>query len=162
MPAGRPPKPTALKLLQGTARPDRVNANEPKPGMGNIKPPAWLKGEGRKAWRWLAPALQEMNILTNADPHALALLCDAYAEYLAARAVIRDEGMTYTTFSTSGSKMVRARPEVAIAADAWRRVNQMMQQFGLTPSSRAKVSAAPEEAVDPFAEWERGSQRASS
>ena len=148
MPGGRPAKPTALKALQGTARPDRINPHEPQPPViVEAHPPAWLKGRGRKAWRELAGMLGDMRILTVPDQPALSLLCDAYGEYIEARAVVQREGMTYESKTMNGS-IVRRRPEVEIAADAWRRTAAMLQQFGLTPSARAKVSAAPEGVPD--------------
>lgn len=152
MPAGRPPKPTALKLLQGNPGKRPLPRNEPQPPAGAVKPPTWLRGRARRLWRQIAPLLGEMRVLTTSDTQALGLLCDALAEYVVAREVIRQHGMTYECTTTSGGTMIRTRPEVAIAADAWRRANTMLQQFGLTPSSRAKVQAAPEEETDPFEE----------
>src|SRR5215204_4108204 len=124
MPGGRPRKPTALHRLHGTARPDRMNAAEPMPPiLGDVQPPAWLKGRSLRAWRDLAPRLRAMRVLTEADRDALALLCDAYGELVECRQVIAREGRVYET--DGQSVMTRTRPEVAIAADAWRRVNAM-------------------------------------
>lgn len=154
--AGRPPKPTALKLLQGNPGKRPLPESEPVPPPGDVKPPAWLKGKARTAWKWVEPVLSDMGVLTTADPHALALLCDAYAEYIEAGDAIREHGTTYETVTKEGSVMFRSRPEVAIRADAWRRVSLMMQQFGMTPSSRAKVQGQSKESVDPFEEFLSG------
>lgn len=89
-----------------------------------------------------------MGVLTLADGKALELLCDAYAEYREARSVCEREGMTYESVSEHGS-MWRARPEVAIASDAWRRIASMLREFGLTPSSRTKVQTTGEGADKP-------------
>lgn len=117
-----------------------------------------------------------MGLLTTADPHALALLCEAYAEYIEARAIVRKLGMTYESKiiraatkrvdvradeaaeseedpEVALSVMIRARPEVAIAADAWRRAHRMMVDFGLTPSSRGKLQTGPQEDRDPLEEF---------
>ncbi len=152
MPGGRPRKPTALKVLGGTARPDRLNPHEPQPAETTGRPPAWLKGQGRRVWRWLVPLLREMRVLTAADEQALALLCDVFAEYLEAREILRQRGLTYETTTPQGDRMVRPRPEVAIAADAWRRVQRMLTEFGLTPSARSRVQALPAPECDPFEE----------
>lgn len=159
--AGRPPKPTALKLLQGTLRPNRTNDREPIPPGGIARMPEWLSDDARKWWRSIAPMLRQMNVLTVADTHALALLCDAYAEYLEARQVIRDEGMTYESHGARGGFMIRQRPEVAIAADAFRRLDHMLGQFGMTPGMRSKVIAKPKDDVDPFEEFMSGRGRTS-
>jgi P27 family predicted phage terminase small subunit len=139
MPGGRPAKPTKLKVLHGTDRPDRVNPREPQPSADGVSPPAWLKGKARTHWKQIAPILQDMQILTVADETALAMLCDALAEYIEAQQVLRKEGRTYKTYTEAGAPMWRTRPESGIANDAWRRVNSMLGQFGMTPASRTKV-----------------------
>jgi len=96
-----------------------------------------------------------MQVMTGADPVALGLLCDALADYMAARAVVEKEGASYETEGDAG-KMLRQRPEVYIAADAWRRAKLMLTEFGLTPASRAKVSAADVGPADPLEAWEAG------
>lgn len=96
-----------------------------------------------------------MGLLTTADPHALALLCDAYAEYLDCRAQIKRVGRVYKVKTKTG-EMVMTRPEVGMAADAWRRVLRMMTEFGLTPSSRAKIHATPPADADPFEDYLSG------
>lgn len=163
MPAGRPPKPTALKLLHGNPGKRALPTHEPKPSASHIERPSWLKDAGYRIWKQIAPQLEAMGVLTDADPHALALLCDAYSEYLEARAVVRAQGLTFQHVKVVGTKkneageeepilsvMVRQRPEVAIASDAWKRVSAMMQQFGMTPSARTKVQVTQAEEADPF------------
>lgn len=183
MAAGRPRKPSALKVLQGTDRPDRANPDEPIPPSGPVKPPPWLHGRGRTAWKWIAPLLEDMRVLTTADPHALALLCDAYAEYIECRQVVRKLGATYESRvvrastrrvaadddqadgddfdAADWSVIIRPRPEVKMASDAWRRVQRMLVEFGLTPSSRSKVKAGGTAEADPFEEFLSGNRGAS-
>ena len=48
--AGRLPKPTKLKLLQGTARPDRMPKNEPQPEAGMPARPGWLAPAAKREW----------------------------------------------------------------------------------------------------------------
>lgn len=188
MPGGRPPKPTKLKLVQGTDRPDRANPREPVPPGGDVKAPSWLHGRGRAAWKAIAPLLSEMGVLTTADPQALALLCDAYGEYIDCREVVRKRGAVYESrvlkVGNRGvdtdveeemegqahggalkrrraldddvedwSVIMRPRPEVKMASDAWRRVQRMLVEFGMTPSSRAKVSGSRGEEGDPFEDF---------
>lgn len=99
--------------------------------------------------------LSRLKLLTEADEDALAFLADAYAEYIECRGVIRKKGRTYSTVTLTGGEMVRPRPEVMMAADAWRRVHRMLVEFGLTPSSRARVSVSGGEEKDPFEEFLR-------
>lgn len=158
--AGRKPKPTALRLLGGNAGKRAVNKREPKPARGVPKCPAHLTARAKAAWKRIGPELQKMGVLTLADGPALEMLCDAYAQYREADDCVQAEGLTYDTVSELGT-MVRARPEVAMRADAWRRVRAMLAEFGLTPSSRSRVSAAkPEEERDPFEELLKRAHRA--
>lgn len=154
---GRPAKPTRLKVLEGTTRKDRANPAEPKPPPARAREaaPRWLRPTSRPWWNRLRPLLVQMQVLTGADPVALGLLCDALADYMSARAIVERKGRTYETEGEAGL-MVRQRPEVAIAADAWRRAKLMMTEFGLTPASRAKVSAADVGPTDPLEAWEQG------
>ena len=148
-------KPSRLKLLEGTHRKDRANPDEPTPETlaPGSPPPAWLSPRGREAWSDLLPLVQSMQIATSVDPAAFAMLCDALAEYIDAREVVIREGATYWT--KGKVEMLRSRPEVTIASEAWRRAKMMLTEFGLTPASRSKVSAVSSD-EDPIAKWMSG------
>lgn len=139
MPARRP---TALKLLLGTARPDRTR-REPQFGRTIPRAPAGLGASARRIWRDLARRLDSAGVLTEADGHALGLLAEALADYRAAMDVVARDGRTYECRTSAGSNMHRVRPEVALAADAWRRAARMMVEFGLTPASRGRIDLPP-------------------
>jgi phage terminase small subunit len=130
---GRPRKPTALKVLHGTDRADRANPSEPRPALG-AEPPPWLPetGVAREAWDRLAAVLTEMKVLTVADAEALALACVALADYLDA--------------PSDADNWRRADA-------AWKRYLYGLRDFGLTPASRSKVSAAPAGESDPLEKW---------
>lgn len=151
---GRPSKPTELKIVQGNPGKRPLNENEPKPAQDEGKAPSYLTPKAKAAWRELAVVLGDMRVLTVADRKALEMLCDTYAEWRELRAVIEEHGHTYETFTAQGDKMIRPRPEVTMAADAWKRASAMLTQFGLTPSSRSKVSAGEkQEESDPLADF---------
>lgn len=144
----RRPKPSHLKVVAGTDRPDRTNPAEPTPDVGVPECPSWVKGKARTAWKEIGSTLVSMGVLTVADGKALELLVEAYAEFRAADERVKEEGLTYETVSSTGGRMVRANPAVGIRADAWRRVRLQLIEFGLTPASRSKVSAAEQSALD--------------
>lgn len=143
-----PKKPTNLKVVEGTWRPDRANAKEPQLKVEKPKTPSWLSGKSKVAFRELSDVLFGMSVLTQADRKALELLCDAYGEYRDAREDVRKNGHTYNTSDTSGNEVVKKNPAVDIAANAWKRVQSMLMQFGLTPSARSNVSSLDGEAGD--------------
>ena len=124
---GRKPKPTALKILDGT-RGDRVNRDEPTLPKASVEPPDWLddlEGFGIDHWNELAPMLSKAGLLTEGDRPALALLCRAYAR-------------------------LRLDPLDDKANDLYRR---MLVEFGLTPSSRSRIKATAEKPKDALAEF---------
>ena len=74
---GPPRKPTALKVMQGTARLDRTPANEPKPD-GTPEPPDFLTAEARVEWDRLASGMEAIGLLTTADRAIFAGYCQAW------------------------------------------------------------------------------------
>jgi P27 family predicted phage terminase small subunit len=152
---GPPPKPTALKVVAGTDRPCRTNAAEPKPPRGRPSPPVHISDKARTAWAYVTVILDQMGVLTDADALAVEGLCEAYADVQAARAALaaRDGALTYETQTKAGGRMVRAYPEMAMLADADRRLMAWMSRFGLTPADRSRVSMAPQTGGNKFAEF---------
>jgi phage terminase small subunit len=54
---GRPPKPTALKVLEGNPGKRPLNQNEPKPEKKAPNCPSWLLPDAKKEWRRLSKEL---------------------------------------------------------------------------------------------------------
>jgi len=134
---GRKPKPTHLKVLQGTSRKDRTNVDEPKFMKPKVmRPPPWLGAHGKKAFKVLSKMLTEAGILRISDRMALEILCAKYGEFMEATAIIESEGSHYVM--PSGQK--RVHPAIKIRSDAQIQLRQFMTEFGLTPSSRSRVS----------------------
>jgi P27 family predicted phage terminase small subunit len=133
--------PTEVKKQRGTLRKDRENPNEPK--LTPTKPPipSWLSKDGQKAFIELSNLLFDMSVLTEADNLSLTLLCDSYSEYKNAKEVVNELGTTMEVVSREGNSKLVIRPEVQIANQSFVRVFQLLKEFGLTPSSRAKVNA---------------------
>lgn len=141
--------PTEIKKQRGTLRQDRVNPNEPK--LPSVIPPTpvWLSEDGQKTFLELGVVLHDMSVLTNADALALELLCDSYSEYKAAKQVINELGATDVQVTREGNAKTVIRPEVQIANQSFVRVFQLLKEFGLTPSSRAKVNSIEQQAQTP-------------
>lgn len=140
VPPGRPPKPTALKELAGNPGKRPLNQREPKPTVKAPSCPSYVQGEGRKEWRRVARLLVQLRVLTEADRSALAMYCMAYSRWVEAEAKIREEGMIVV----SSNGYVRQNPYVLIAGEAMRQMRGLLSDFGMTPSSRAKVQVAEE------------------
>lgn len=148
---GRKPTPSHLKVVRGTVRGDRANPNEPAPQRLRVSAPAHMSDKGREAWGYVVGILDRMGVLTEADALAVELLCEARADWLTARDEIAAAGgETYTT----EAGLIKAHPAVAMRNDAARRMQSLLAEFGMSPSSRSRVSAADaDDKDDPAARY---------
>jgi P27 family predicted phage terminase small subunit len=165
---GRKPKPTQLKVISGNPGKRKLNKAEPKPTRGIPDCPEYLPPRAKVAFQQLGERLDAMGVITLADGMALELLAMAYEEWRSANDLILDaaelskfegdvvhykDGMTYDTQSDAGT-IIRAHPASRLASDAFKRIRAMLVEFGLTPSSRARVHAPAgnNDEADPWAE----------
>ena len=126
--AGRKPTPTAMKLLAGNPGKRPLNRREPKPTLGVPPCPKWLSLEARKEWRWVVKELAQAGVLARIDRTMLAVYCHLVAEFVQAAA--------------KGESVIPSK--VA-------QIRALASEFGLTPSSRARLSTLPQdEGKDPF------------
>ncbi len=122
---GRKPKPTKLKILDGT-RKDRINTAEPvMPAVAELGAPGWLDQVAKEHWAELAPVLHRAGLLTAGDRQSLALLSESFSRF-------------------------RADPDNDKARELYRR---MSVEFGLTPSSRSRLKTTAEQPKDALAEF---------
>jgi len=133
---GRKPKPTAILKAQGTfdasRHKDRLEAD------GIPSSPSVQSSDD--TFEWLVKKLDDLGVVAEVDAMALQMLADAWEDYQVARNVIKEQGPTYSTTTAQGDLMWRPRPEVLMMNQSWSKVEKMMTQFGLTASSRAKIS----------------------
>lgn len=117
---GRPAKSNAMKLLHGTDRADRKREEitpPPAPEPTAVKPPTWLKGEGRKQWKKMYGVLFDLGLLTEIDLDSFAHYCQLH-------------GNLITNFYKCGTPA----PPAYLAQ--YRLYSGM---FGLDPTSRVKI-----------------------
>lgn len=145
MPKGRPPKPTALKVLEGNPGKRPLNQHEPKPKPISPKCPAWLDKEAKKMWKDLAPKLERLGLLTVIDGAALAAACQRWACFVDCEKIIQKEGyvMEIERFDKQGNSIgiyEQQRPEVSIGRQALADFRAFCTEFGMTPASRSRIS----------------------
>ena len=152
--AGRKPKPTAIKKLEGNPGKRPLNEHEPVPPKGEIKCPSWLEPEAKKEWKRLAPSLEAMGVLTTADITAFAGYCQAYARWKEAEEFISQHGSIFQT----PSGYVQQVPQVSIAQQNLKIMQSFCAEFGLTPATRSRIVAAGEggNEEDPMAKLLKG------
>lgn len=127
MPAGRPSKPTALKVLHGD-RKDRINTAEPVPAEPlPIEAPAYMSDEAREVWGEIAPDRVRQGVLTSWDVQAFAAFCEALV-------ILRTAPFGALSDPKPGqeSRMARFKSAVAICS-------ALGGRFGWTPADRQKL-----------------------
>ena len=148
--AGRKPKPTAVKKLEGNPGKRKLNTKEPMPVRGVPDCPEWLLPEAKLEWNRLAVLMEQMGVLTEVDRAAFAAYCQSYARWQEAQEHIDSEGATYET----ENGMQRPNPWVAICNTEQRLMMQAASEFGLTPSARSRIVAAGARGREPEDEME--------
>lgn len=157
---GPPPKPTALKLLEGNPGRRPLNTKEPQYELTK-EPPDFLTDEGLVVWNQFSEQLKNTGVLTKVDVNAFGRYCDAFAVWLKLQAFVKKNGTTYPVFDyerivhhdtqPDGSVKERVeRKKIIVGAQAYPQAKQYISvselllklesQFGLTPASRSKVT----------------------
>lgn len=126
------PKPSALKVLNGSAAhdPQRVNREEPvAPVLTRLPdPPAWLTDpRARRAWAEYGRVAIGLGVLSEADLASLAGTAAAFGEYVAANDNWHERDA------------------------AWKRWMSGLGRFGLNPADRSRLHVAPKTKDDGMA-----------
>lgn len=144
---GRPPKPTRLKVAAGNPGKRPLNPAEPRPAVAVPSCPDWLSPLAEAEWRRITPELHRLGLVSVIDRAALAAYCQAVAEVEEATRALDAEGRVcvWPVFDKQGVKVgerLKAHPCVAMQRSAAQLVKQFLVEFGLSPASRTRVSAA--------------------
>ena len=116
-----------------------------KPNDDDIKVPGWLDKEGKSEWKRVSRELKELNILTNIDTTALGMYCDAYSKYQLATKKINEEGMFIEYTNKAGATNIIEHPAVKAQVKYADLIKKLCSEFGLTPSSRARITLPKQE-----------------
>lgn len=144
---GRPPKPSAIKKLQGTYRPDR-SPNEAHPAVEVPPMPKGMSAAAKEHWDYYAEMLVGLRLLTVADWGAFTRICTVWGRIRELERSLAKTG--YTNVTAKG--YVQQRPEVAMLHKAEVEYRQLTDRFGLNPAARSRVQMVPEASEDPAAE----------
>ena len=154
---GRPPKPHALKALEGTARKDRTNAAQPAgTPLEALQMPEGLTDRERAGWAELAAVVLPMRVVTAGDLPAFRQLVYTWAVAEEARETVNREGQFFTVTTESG-QVHRKHPAVEVLFSAQKQLSVALSRFGLTPADRQRVSVLGSESEgDPLDEFAVG------
>jgi P27 family predicted phage terminase small subunit len=147
---GRKPKPTAIKELAGNPGKRPLNKQEPKPGQPDLRVPRGkLPRDGQRLWRVIAPMLDRLGVLTEADVPALEMLCLHYAVVRMAWEELERDGSVVAEGVMGG---IKKHPAVSVLRENSLAFRAYLTEFGMTPSSRVRVKAGDGEKDKSLAE----------
>jgi P27 family predicted phage terminase small subunit len=155
MKPGPPPTPTKIKLLRGNPGKRALNPNEPQPRNAIPSCPSHLDRVARKEWRRAIRELAAVGLVSTLDRAALAIYCEAYARWVDASDHIRKFGVIVK--SPAGYPM--PSPYLAILNKAIEQMRTFIVEFGMTPSSRSRLTIAKPPEEDEFEKFLRSGGR---
>lgn len=135
---GRKSLPTQLKILRGNPGRKPLNRAEPKPAVGQPDPLDALTSGGLAHFRDLTARLSAVRVLTVNDGPALSSLAQSIADYEQATTQLAEMGKVIIT-----ERGAVKNPWTTIQKQAQDAMQRGFADFGLTPSSRSKIVAAP-------------------
>lgn len=165
----RRPTPTELKKLAGNPGHRPLNDAEPQPMRGIPEMPKGLRPAARREWNRIAPALEQLGVLSRIDGKALAMYCDCYADWEEAQRDCVKNGLVLDTpiidrktnlpiFLTDHKASCEAseesskcscpvrvlmqrkeNPAFTVKQKAMKTMKSFLIEFGLTPASRCKL-----------------------
>ena len=144
----RPRKPTSLKMITGTNRPDR-NLPEIKVDSGVPDCPKWLNAKGKKYWADVAPILEKNNLLSVCDLSIFSIHCDSMGLYI--DACERIDGIDDLIDTTPQDYKVQS-VITQLRNKLWDQVMKSGTAFGHSPQARSSIKAEPkkEKKANPF------------
>lgn len=160
MPAGRPPKSKHERELIGGGGHRPLPEGAPEYAVGTPEMPKGLtRKAARRAWEHWTKLLLESGVLTVADGPALAMACDAFADWEEAERDCRKNGLLIDTpmldkmqqpIFHNGKMLVmhKANPAFAIKTSAMKTMKTFLDAFGLTPASRPRIKGEPKKPED--------------
>ena len=142
---GKRPAPTVLKLIRGEKKKSRLNQNEPQPKLEAPKCPVFLSSVAKKEWKRMVAELEPLGLLTKIDCAALAGYGDAYGRWADASKILQKTGLIIKI----NDYPVR-NPALSIISQALKEMKGFLTEFGMTPSSRARVNVPKPKPKSPF------------
>jgi P27 family predicted phage terminase small subunit len=131
-------------LITATFRKDRAPKNEPEPELQIPPVPPELCDDAKLEWGRVSIQLFKLGLLSGIDRAALAAYCAAWGRWVRAERMLRklgDGGADGLLTKTAQGNIIQ-NPLVGIANTAANNMMRFATEFGMTPSSRARVNGA--------------------
>jgi P27 family predicted phage terminase small subunit len=159
MAMGRKPKPTHLKLVTGNPGRRPLPAVEAQAAPALPSPPPHLSDDAKVEWGRVSEELYKIGLLSGIDRASLAAYCQSYGRWAGAERAIAEMGKRDMLtgglmIKTSNGNAIQ-NPLVGTANKAMSDMVRYAAEFGMTPSARSRIIAAPpgSESQDPAADY---------
>lgn len=145
----RPPKPTALKLIEGNKGKRSINKAEPDPEyLNDLSAPEFLSKSAAIVWDEIVPHLRNARMLTQIDVPMLAMGCTAIAQYRAAARKADDNLVKSKMIAGEDGEPVETgehvNPWLIVQSMSFKQAMAVFQQFGMSPAARTRISINPQ------------------
>ena len=144
---GRKKKPSAIRILEGN------RGHRPIPEEVEVEGaaicPRGLSKRAKKEWKYLAPELRKMGLLTKLDQGNFAIYCEGVADLEEYQKIIREDGKVLT--APDGRKQLH--PAIGALDRLKTQQRQYSAMFGLDASSRAGLPVVESQEPDEFELW---------
>lgn len=149
---GRPKKPIDMQKAHLTLvekQNKRLEEESVITGKNHLKtPPNWLIDEvAKKEWRRIVRELNKINIVGNLDYANLGGYCNAYANYIKATEILKDQTYCVERETRTG-KIVVKNPMVDIQTNYAAEMRKFASLCGLTIDSRLKAAVIKTEKTE--------------
>jgi P27 family predicted phage terminase small subunit len=144
---GRPRKPTALKILQGSfdRHPERRNHSEPMPEVAVPSCPSHMGVLGKNEWKRVTKELEKLGVISLADRAMIEQYCMAYESLREAIKAIKAMESPY--YETEGGP--REHPAVKAKRAYADQCIKTLVTLGLSPTARTRLAIKETKTIDP-------------
>ena len=113
--------------------------NEPTPGRGCPRCPAWLDADTQRAWYEIVPQLDVTGVSSKLKRDALIRYVITWDNWRKLQLFIEQHGATHRT----GYQVHTPRPEAEEVSVIEARLGKLEKSFGLTSAARPRLHALP-------------------
>ena len=143
---GRKPKPTVLKVISGNPGKRPLPKHEPQPKPDCPEPPDNLSPAALEEWDRVVPLLYQLGLLSGLDRAALVAYCVAWGRWMDAEDALLKSGAV--VMSPNGFPV--PSPFLAVANRAMKQIKEFLAEFGMSPSSRTRVTVSGSQKENKF------------
>jgi len=161
--------PKKIHELHGNPSKKKFKDTHPDPPTKIPKIPSHLGKLAKKQWRYIAPKLADLGVISETDQTALATYCEAYEHWVNLGKQISEDAKHKIIFDLWVKEGSLGEPPIVPLAfrdnlslhrsiiQVRDQLRKLVAEFGMTPSSRGRVIVRDfKQKGNPYEEWKEG------